>query len=56
VLIVLYNFWVMFILYIRYKEFVTVRQHYLVRGAHWHGGDCIGSTKLQLASIDSSRA
>ncbi|KAF8073110.1 AAP5 [Scenedesmus sp. PABB004] len=32
VLIVLYNCWVMFILYIRYREFVTVRQHYLVRG------------------------
>jgi hypothetical protein len=34
VLIVLYNFWVMFILYIRYKQFVIVRQHYLVRGAN----------------------
>lgn len=31
---VIYNFWVMFILYIRNKEFFAVRQHYLVRGAH----------------------
>jgi hypothetical protein len=37
VLIVLYNFWVMFILYIRYKQFVIVRQHYLVRGAPRRG-------------------
>lgn len=31
-LIILYNFWVMYVLYRKYQEFVIVRQHYLVRG------------------------
>lgn len=31
-LIMLYNCWVMWVLFTHYKEFVIVRQHYLVRG------------------------